>query len=154
MLTTEEVKYYFNYYMIKYILKCKKKHEFESWFSSSSEFEKLKKKKLIECIFCRSQEVSKSIMSPNIAGKKHKNNSAPDIKDFLKIKKDLIKIKKFVEKNYEFVGDKFSREVREIFYDNKKKKNIYGTASLKEKQELEDEGIELATIPWIDNKEN
>ncbi|MDA7606192.1 DUF1178 family protein [Pelagibacteraceae bacterium] len=140
--------------MIKYILKCKEKHEFESWFSSSREFEKLKKKKLIECIFCKSQEISKSIMSPNITGKKHKDRNTTNRNDFIKIKNDLIKIKNYVEKNYEFVGDKFSREVREIFYDNKKKKNIYGTASLKEKQELEDEGIELATIPWIDNKEN
>ena len=50
--------------MIKYILKCENKHEFESWFSSSNEFEKLRKKKLIECIFCRSEKVVKSIMSP------------------------------------------------------------------------------------------
>ena len=52
--------------MIKYILKCSKKHEFESWFSDSKEFEKLKKKKLIECIFCQSKNVDKSIMSPNV----------------------------------------------------------------------------------------
>ena len=140
--------------MIKYILKCKNKHEFESWFSSSGEFERLKKKKLIECIFCKSQEINKSIMSPNIATKKYKDSNTPNSKDFLKIKKDLIKIKKFVEKNFEFVGDKFSREVREIYYDNKKNRNIYGTVSLEEKQVLDDEGIELATIPWIATKKN
>ena len=55
--------------MIKYLLKCKNKHEFESWFSDSKEYEKLKRKKLIECIFCKSQEVNKSIMSPNILAK-------------------------------------------------------------------------------------
>jgi hypothetical protein len=114
----------------------------------------LKKKKLIECIFCKSQNVDKSIMSPNVIGKKNIEDKIFNNKEFIKIKKDLIKIKKFVEKNFEFVGDRFSREVREIYYDNKKNKNIYGTVSLEERLELEEEGIELASIPWIDNKEN
>ena len=140
--------------MIKYILKCKKKHEFESWFANSIEYEKLKKKKLIECIFCKSLEVTKSIMSPNVARRKNKDNNSSNSEEFIKIKKELRKIKKFVEKNFEFVGDKFSREVREIYYNNKKNKNIYGTATNEERLELEEEGIELASIPWVDNKKN
>ena len=48
--------------MIKYNLKCKNKHEFESWFSDSKEFEKLLKKKLIECLFCKTKSVKKSII--------------------------------------------------------------------------------------------
>ena len=138
--------------MIKYLLKCNKMHEFESWFSDSKEYEKLKKKNLIECIYCNSKHVEKSIMSPNVVAsniEKTINN-----KEFADFKKNLIKIKKYIEKNFEFVGDKFPQEVREIYYDNKKKKNIYGTATLKEKIELEEEGIELATIPWVDSKEN
>ena len=138
--------------MIKYLLKCNKMHEFESWFSDSKEYEKLKKKNLIECIYCNSKHVEKSIMSPNVVAsnmEKTINN-----KEFVDFKKKLTKIKKYIEKNFEFVGDKFPQEVREIYYDNKKKKNIYGTATLKEKIELEEEGIELATIPWVDSKEN
>ena len=138
--------------MIKYLLKCNKMHEFESWFSDSKEYEKLKKKNLIECIYCNSMHVEKSIMSPNVVAsnmEKTINN-----KEFADFKKNLTKIKKYIEKNFEFVGDKFPQEVREIYYDNKKKKNIYGTATLKEKIELEEEGIELATIPWVDTKEN
>ena len=140
--------------MIKYLLKCSNKHEFESWFSESTQYEKLKKRKLIECIFCKSKDVDKSIMSPNIVGKNNIPQEQYDNKEFKKIKKDLIKIRKFVEKNFKFVGDRFTREVREIYYDNKKNKNIYGTASLEEKLELEEEGIDLASIPWLDNKEN
>ena len=76
--------------MIKYILKCSNKHEFESWFSNSKEFEKLKNKKLIECIFCNSQKIEKSIMSPSISlkekeSKKIKENSA------MEIRKNLLK---------------------------------------------------------------
>ena len=140
--------------MIKYLLKCNNKHEFESWFSESKEFEKLKKKNLIECIFCQSKNVDKSIMSPNIISKKKIVEKKLNDKEFNKIKKDLLKIKKFVEKNFEFVGDKFPKEVRDIYYDNKKNKNIYGTATLKEKLELEEEGIELANIPWLNEKKN
>ena len=140
--------------MIRYILKCKNNHEFDSWFLDSLEYEKLKKKKLIECIFCKTKDVDKSIMSPNVLSKNSieiRNNN----KEFAKFKKNLLKVKKYIEKNFEFVGDRFPREVREIYYDNKKNKNIYGTASLKEKLELEKEGIELVSIPWIDsNKDN
>ena len=59
--------------MIKYILKCKNKHEFESWFSNSNEYEKLKKKNLIECIFCKSQQIEKSIMSPRVLNSETNN---------------------------------------------------------------------------------
>ena len=140
--------------MIKYILRCQNKHEFESWFLDSKEFEKLKKKNLLECVICNTQKVDKSIMSPSIVGKKDVRNKISDHVEFTKIKKDLKKLRRFIEKEFEFVGDKFSQEVREIYYDNKKNKNIYGTATLKEREELEEEGIKFESIPWLDNKKN
>ena len=93
-------------------------------------------------------------MSPNVIVTNKVENKKDNYNKFNKIKKDLVRIKKFIEKNFEFVGEKFPREVREIYYDNKKNKNIYGTVTLEEKLELEEEGIDLATIPWVDNKEN
>ena len=137
--------------MIKYNLKCKNKHEFESWFSDSKEFEKLVKKKMIECVFCKTKSVKKSIMSPSIS---NSNESTFSNKEIKKIKKDLVKLRKFIEKNFDYVGDNFPREVRKIYYDENKKKNIYGTATLDETQELKEEGINLATIPWVKDKEN
>ena len=62
--------------MIKYNLKCENNHEFESWFSNSKEFEKLNKKKLLECIYCSSKKIKKSIMSPMISGTKKIKNHA------------------------------------------------------------------------------
>ena len=63
--------------MIKYQLKCKKcKNIFDSWFSSSKEFEKLKKLKLINCESCKSLQIEKSIMSPRISSKLIKNDEA------------------------------------------------------------------------------
>ena len=137
--------------MIKYNLKCANKHEFESWFSDSKEFDRLKKKKLIECIFCRSKKVEKSIMAPSVASIKSLNNqkqiSSLEMKSF---KKDLIKLRKFVEKNFEYVEKNFANKVREVYYDKKSKKNIYGSATKEEKDELKEEGIDLVNIPWVD----
>tara|TARA_A100001015_G_scaffold46661_1_gene51493 strand:- start:20 stop:307 length:288 start_codon:yes stop_codon:yes gene_type:complete len=90
--------------MIKYNLKCINKHEFESWFSDSKEFERLKTKKLLECIFCNSKKVDKSIMSPRILNsKKNKNIEKNSVKELVKIKNDLKNLRDFVEKNFEFV---------------------------------------------------
>tara|TARA_Y100001970_G_scaffold188002_1_gene228671 strand:+ start:92 stop:514 length:423 start_codon:yes stop_codon:yes gene_type:complete len=140
--------------MIKYNLKCKNKHEFESWFSDSKEFEKLKSKNMIECIFCKTKSVKKSIMSPKIVSKKQREKENISLQEIKKIKKNLQKMRKFVEKNFEYVGDNFPHEVRSIYYDKRKNKNIYGNVTEEETKELSEEGIELTTIPWINNKDN
>jgi len=59
--------------MIKYILKCHNNHEFESWFSSSDEFDNLNRKKLLDCVFCSSKKIKKSIMAPMVSGGKKEN---------------------------------------------------------------------------------
>ena len=63
-------------------------------------------------------------------------------------------MRKFVEQNFEFVEKNFASKVREVFYDNKSKKNIYGTTTEDERKELKEEGIDVASIPWVNNKEN
>ena len=69
-------------------------------------------------------------------------------------KKKLIEIRKYIENNFENVGDNFSKKVREIYYDKKNKKTIYGSTTQKEREELSDEeGIDLLSFPWI-NKDN
>ena len=90
-------------------------------------------------------------MSPMIANsKKIEMNEIKFEKELLREKDKLIQIRKFVEKNYEFVGENFSKKVREIFYDKKSKKTIYGTTTPEERKELTEEGIDLITIPWLD----
>ena len=109
--------------MIKYNLKCKNKHEFESWFSDSQEFERLKKKQLIECIYCHSKKVEKSIMAPSVNNSKsaNKNKQITNL-ELKKFKKDLLKLRKFVEKNFEYVEHNFANKVREVYFDKKSKK--------------------------------
>ena len=122
--------------MIRYNLKCHNDHEFESWFSDSKEFEKLNKKKMLDCIYCSSKKISKSIMAPSISGiKSNIRGELNDFEKFLKIeKRKLIQVRKYVEKNFEYVGKNFSQKVREIYYDKKNKKTIYGVTTPKEKK--------------------
>ena len=140
--------------MIKYNLKCHNDHEFESWFSNSKEFEKLKNKKMLECIYCSSNNINKSIMAPMISNSKNKNEQI-DVrdKDFKNEKNKLLKLRKYIEENFDYVGKDFSKKVREIYYDKKTKKTIYGTTTPKEREELAEEGIDLLSIPWV-NKDN
>ena len=106
--------------MIKYKLKCKNEHEFESWFSNSEEFEKLNKKGLLECIYCTSKKINKSIMSPMVTNLNNKDKTFDDISKTLKKEKDhLSKLRKYIEKNFDYVGKDFSKKVREIYYDKK-----------------------------------
>jgi hypothetical protein len=138
--------------MIKYDLECSCGETFESWFQNSNEYEKLLKKNLINCYVCgRSKTVKKSIMAPSVATSKTSvaEKEVEQKKEFFKNVKSKIKeLNDYVAKNAEFVGDKFVSEVRSIHYDKKKKRNIYGNATLEETKELQEEGIDVATIPW------
>ena len=141
--------------MIKYNLLCKKcKYNFDSWFASSKEFEKLKKTAFINCPNCNSLKIEKSLMAPSIINNKKENKNLNSNKH-LEIKKKLKEYKNFIKNNFEYVGDNFAYEARSIHYNNSKKnKRIYGNATTKDVKELSEEGIETETIPWINDNEN
>ena len=138
--------------MIKYNLKCHKNHEFESWFSNSIEFDNLNKKGLLECIFCSSKKIEKSIMAPMLSTlKKNKEEKTREVyKNLRDQRKNLLQLRKYIESNFDYVGENFSKKVREVYYDKKNNQAIYGTTTLEEKKELAEEGIDLISIPWID----
>jgi hypothetical protein len=142
--------------MIKYSLNCKNCDlTFESWFASSKEYEKLKKKKFLNCHNCNSFEVEKSLMAPSLINKNHNSKNYEDQKKYDKIKKTISEYQKFIKNNFEYVGNNFVYEARSIHYDNKKKqKGIYGTASKQELKELKEEGIDAQMIPWVEDKSN
>ena len=138
--------------MIKYNLTCECGEIFESWFSSSSEFDSLCKKKLIKCIYCESSLIKKSVMAPNLSGKSNKIFTKTKLEK--NIKKQLLNFRKYVEKNCTNVGENFSREARSIHYEKKTSQGIYGKATPEETSELIEEGIEIVTVPWVDKSEN
>ena len=142
--------------MIKYKLSCKKcRNVFDSWFASSLEYEKLKKKKLLNCINCNSFEVDKTLMAPKLINKKSKIKQENELKKLKEISKTIKDYQKFIKNNFDYVGENFAYEARSIHYKTKKKeKGIYGTASNKEIKELREEGIETEMIPWIEDNKN
>ena len=143
--------------MIKYNLLCKNcDMSYDSWFASSKEFDKLKKKKLINCHGCGSLKVEKNLMAPKLISKSFKDkNDKKDLLKFQKIKKKINEYQKFIKINFDYVGDNFAYEARSIHYNNKKKdKGIYGNASAEDIRELSEEGIDTETIPWLSDNEN
>ena len=140
--------------MIKYKLICKEcENIFDSWFSNSKEYEKLKNKKYLNCHICGSQKIEKTLMAPNVLNSSDFKNE--DINKIKKIKSKLREFKKFIKDNFKYVGDNFAHEARTIHYDTKKKKKaIYGKATRKEIDDLKQEGIKTEQFPWIEDKEN
>ncbi len=142
--------------MIKYSLTCKNCNlNFESWFGSSKEYEKLKQKKLLICHNCNSANVEKRLMAPSLISKKSDVTKDKNLNKFNKIKKTIKEYQKFIKNNFEYVGDNFAYEARSIHYNEKKKqKGIYGSASNSEIKELKEEGIDAKMIPWVEDKSN
>tara|TARA_B100000767_G_scaffold144880_1_gene136670 strand:- start:317 stop:745 length:429 start_codon:yes stop_codon:yes gene_type:complete len=142
--------------MIVYKLICKDcEISFDSWFSSSKEYEKLKKKNFLNCHVCSSLNVEKTLMSPSVF--KSKNNIKIDSHDlkFKEIKKTISKYQNFIRKNFDYVGENFAYEARSMYYKNKKiSKGIYGKASQDDLKELKEEGIEVEMFPWVKNTKN
>ena len=143
--------------MIKYKLICKDCNtKFDSWFASSNEYDKLKKRKFLTCHSCNSLRVEKTLMAPQLINSKTKSETKLNNAKYQKIRKTIKNYQKFIKDNFKYVGDNFAYEARSIHYKNKKKtkEGIYGNASLEQLKELNEEGIETEIVPWINEKEN
>ena len=112
--------------MIKYKLKCKNcDFKFDSWFASSTEYERLKRKKLLSCHKCNSIKVEKTIMAPQLIKRKSNTDEKANIEKYNKVKKTIMGYQKFIKENFKFVGDNFAYEARSIHYNGKKKIKRY-----------------------------
>ena len=142
--------------MIKYRLICNDcKTIYDSWFSSSKEYERLKKKHFINCYICNSLSVEKTLMSPSILMPKNDSKTDIQIQEYKKTKKIIIKYQEFIKNNFDYVGENFAYEARSLYYKNKKTlKGIYGTATKEDLKELKEEGIEAEIMPWIKDNMN
>ncbi len=136
--------------MIKFDLKCDDGHIFEASFDDSKSFEFQRKKNLIECPYCLSCKITKSIMAPNVSSKSNTNTKIHKAQDkvFATYNKQIKKLKSEIEKNFTYVGKNFPEEARKIHYGEVDEKSIYGEATEKESKELLDEGISLIKLPF------
>ncbi|MEQ8733423.1 MAG: DUF1178 family protein [Rhodospirillaceae bacterium] len=152
--------------MIVYDLVCEKDHEFESWFRNGAAFDTLSKAKDISCPICGSVKVRKAPMAPRISKSGVKDIVPPAVPEQSQVKgskglgpedmttamtKAVEAIKELqasIEKNFDNVGVKFPEEARKIHYGEAEARGIYGEATVEEAQELIEEGVEIAAVPW------
>lgn len=150
--------------MIVFNLQCAKKHQFESWFKDSAAFDRQAKRGLVECPYCGSGKVEKALMAPRLSGTKKSRKRAepenlptalgpdPATAKAAELHRQMAELRQHIEANFDAVGDKFAEEARKIHYGETERRNIYGQTSAQEAQELLDEGIEFAPVPWAPDK--
>ncbi len=139
--------------MIKYTLKCKHGHAFESWFHSSDAFDALREAGRLTCVECGSTEIEKSLMAPKV----RPGRAAPPAPDPAnrpeappaEVAKAMAKFKAHVEANADYVSDRFASEARAIHLGDAPDRPIYGEANGGEVKSLLDDGIPVAPLPFV-----
>jgi hypothetical protein len=136
--------------MILYQLKCQKDHQFDTWFKDGQTCDKQLARKSVECPVCGNKSVSKALMAPRIGGQDKERTTQQEMAvSAAELKRQLAEIRAKVEENCDYVGDRFADEARKIHYGETDARGIYGEASDDDFQELTDEGIDIARIPWL-----
>lgn len=134
--------------MIRYALVCDHEHEFEAWFASSSDFDQQAERGLVECPICLSRQVRKQIMAPAVAGAKRRGPEPvmpPQAQAMMM--EAMGKVRRHVEENFDYVGDRFAREARDIHEGRSEDRGIYGEASPREVKDLVEDGVKVAPLP-------
>ncbi|MBS7809733.1 DUF1178 family protein [Roseococcus pinisoli] len=154
--------------MIRFSLRCENDHQFESWFKDSTAFDKMLEAGLVECPTCGDSHVSKALMAPAVAkapgmkgraeavpakapppppaadGPRHASGPMP-----AQVMALLQRMRHEIEANCDYVGRDFAKEARRIHDGEVEVRGIYGEASDEEADELRDDGIDVARLPWV-----
>ena len=135
--------------MIKYALQCQFEHQFEGWFSVSSDYDDQRARGLIECPFCGSSEIAKQIMAPAVTGTKARRTASPEATPEMRqmMMAAMGEVRRHVEDNFDYVGDTFAKEARAIHEGRSEERGIYGEASPTEVRELVEDGVKIAPLP-------
>jgi hypothetical protein len=167
--------------MIRYRLKCEKRHEFEAWFSNAAAFDRQAKRGQVHCPRCGTSKVEKTIMAPSIVkGVKRKRTAKASEKEPATepaasppapppqvsqadlhrlaahgaLSAAVRKLRAEIESKSEYVGPRFSEEARKIHYEETPARGIYGEATSEEAQALSEEGIEFFPLPSLPEDNN
>ncbi|RZJ75249.1 MAG: DUF1178 family protein [Brevundimonas sp.] len=135
--------------MIRYALQCDQTHVFEAWFGSSSDYDDQAARGLVECPFCGSRQIAKQIMAPAVSGTKKAEAPAPELRAKMQsmMMQAAREVRSHVEQNFDYVGDRFAREARDIHEGRSEKREIYGEATPAEVRKLRDDGVPCAPLP-------
>ena len=163
--------------MIRYTLRCERKHTFESWFQDSSTYDAQVARKLVSCPVCSSVKIEKAIMAPRIVSKKGRERAEPVpatpapataapaesaasgstpllMAQERELRAKLKELRDHIVKNADNVGERFANEARAMHYGDKEHRPIYGEASPEEARSLIDEGIEVSPLPVLPEDRN
>jgi hypothetical protein len=152
--------------MILYELNCDRQHSFEAWFKDGATADRQLKRNTVECPSCGSVKVAKALMAPRVGKKGNSREIAPISPPALpsapaappagkaamvpaELRQALIEVRKQIEANCDYVGDKFAEEARKIHEGESEVRGIYGEATEAEHEELLEDGIEVARVPWV-----
>jgi hypothetical protein len=134
--------------MIKYALACDHDHAFEGWFGSSLDYDDQAARGLLACPMCASKAVRKQIMSPAVAGTKaHKAAPEPSAQVRDMMMTAMGEVRRQVEENFDYVGDRFAQEARDIHEGKSEDRGIYGEATPREVKALVEDGVKVAALP-------
>ena len=137
--------------MIVFNLNCSDcTSSFEGWFENTKDYNKQIRKGLLTCPTCNSTKIKKGLMTPNLSKKSNSKIS----KRNKSIASNVKKLKKIIEKEFDYVGDKFTEEAKKIKYGEVKERAIYGEASIEQTKELIDEDIDVLPLPFSTKKTN
>ena len=137
--------------MIVFNLNCSDcAFSFEGWFENTKDYNKQIRKGLLTCPSCNSTKIKKGLMAPNVA----KKSNSKTFKRNKSIASNIKKLKKIIEKEFDYVGNKFTEEAKKIKYGEAKERAIYGEASIEQTKELIDEDIDVLPLPFSTKKTN
>lgn len=142
--------------MISFNLICSNAHEFEVWFSSSSDYDSQRERGLVECPVCGDKEVEKALMAPSVSTSRKQEQSVPVAMNAeqQKMMTQIHELTKKMREGAENVGDKFAEEARKIHYGETEARGIYGKATPVEAKDLADEGVEFIPLPELPEDQN
>ena len=133
--------------MIRYALQCEHEHGFEAWFGGSADYDAQAAAGLVECPVCGSRAIGKQIMAPAVSGTR-KASPQPDLARMQSMMMQAAReVRGHVERNFDYVGDAFAREARDIHEGRSEKREIYGEATPAEVRKLREDGVPCAPLP-------
>jgi len=133
--------------MIRYALRCDLDHGFEAWFSASADYDDQVARGLVECPVCGSSAIRKQIMAPAVTGTGRSVPPDPAARMQTMMMQVAREVRSHVEANFDYVGDAFAREARDIHEGRSEKREIYGEATPAEVKKLKDDGVPCAALP-------
>lgn len=137
--------------MIRYALVCEHEHGFEAWFGSSSDYDRQAEQGLVECPVCATTLVRKQVMAPALSGTRARGGElhTPEAQAKMRtmVMETMGKVRRHVEETFDYVGDRFAREARDIHEGKCEERGIYGEASPTEVKALNEDGIKVAPLP-------